>query len=197
MAVQRDVSQAPARRVLPARAPRTRWGIRCRRDAAGGARRRRPARRARCAADPGACAPARSRRLERRRRAAAAGRTRLRTAPVPRARTPGRPCRSCPAERRAAAGSPCLRRARADGHAVGEFAHCRRADPGEELITVGEVPVCGSRAPRPPSVSLHGEPSCPGRRCGPARAPRRPGRRGRRLRPPPLFRLWASPLLTG
>jgi hypothetical protein len=31
----------------------------------------------------------------------------------------------------------------ASGHAVGELVHCRRADCGEELVTVGEVPVGG------------------------------------------------------
>jgi hypothetical protein len=31
----------------------------------------------------------------------------------------------------------------ASGHAVGELAHGRRADRGQELVTVGEVPVGG------------------------------------------------------
>ena len=31
----------------------------------------------------------------------------------------------------------------AGGHAVGEFAHGRRADRGEKLVTVGEMPVGG------------------------------------------------------
>jgi len=31
----------------------------------------------------------------------------------------------------------------ASSHAVGEVAHGRRADRGEKLVTVGEVPVCG------------------------------------------------------
>jgi hypothetical protein len=31
----------------------------------------------------------------------------------------------------------------AGGHPVGEFAHGRRADRGEELVTVGEMPVGG------------------------------------------------------
>src|SRR5258707_1306346 len=50
----------------------------------------------------------------------------------------------------------------AGGHAVGELAHGRRADRGEELVTVGEVPVRGVGHPPPQPGRLtehHGAPA--------------------------------------
>src|SRR5690349_15125884 len=105
----------------------------------------------------------------------------MRTAPVPRGRTPGRPCRP-----RAVGGGP-----RRDRRACRARGRCRPPSGRPARAVRPRRPRRGARrgrrsigrrrwAPRPPCGSLPGARRRPGRRSGPARARRRPGRRGRR-----------------
>ena len=179
-----DVAQrALTRRARPARAPRTRWGTRCRRGAAGehagvdqlvecGAELTQ-----RRAVPPGPVVwDAVGVLLRHGERGGEqprflAGELQVRGADrAPAGGGPRRDRRACraPGRRR----RPSGRRARPWPPRRPR----RGARPGRRSA--------GRRrwAPRPPSGSPHGAPRRPGRRSGPARAPRRPGRRGRRPR---------------